>query len=209
MPDAQFFYKTIDHSLGLSLILSRTITVSRRNRPGNGTHTQHASRRVLYSTRGVPSETNNDCAALSAVITCLVSAAVVLFLIRERVCDITRTSRKVRVRLGACLSGNRDFLFPLPRILSAKTVPSAALRKYPNAVRVIYSKCVPWTCFVGWSWKRFFTTVAREPLLIIAFKTMDFRRIHRKMSRYSCIICFSTINLRYITSVDITEHRVH
>lgn len=77
---------TVNHSFGLSL-LSRIITVSRRNRPGNGTHTQHASRRVLYSTRGVPSETNN-CSALSAVfVTCLVSATVVLFLIRGRVCD--------------------------------------------------------------------------------------------------------------------------
>lgn len=78
----------VNHSLGLSL-LSRIVTVSCRNRPGNGTHTQHASRRVLYSTRGVPSETNSDCAALSAVsVTCLISATVVLFLIRGRVCDI-------------------------------------------------------------------------------------------------------------------------
>jgi len=42
---------SVNHSLGSLSLLSRIITVSRRNRPGNGTHTQHASRRVLY---GVP-----------------------------------------------------------------------------------------------------------------------------------------------------------
>lgn len=107
------------HSLGLSLILSRIITVSRRNRPGNGTHTQHASHRVLYSTRGVPSETNNDCAALSTVITCLVSAAVVSFLIRGRVCDIAYIAQSSCAVIGGRLSG--DFHF------SAETVTSAVL----------------------------------------------------------------------------------
>lgn len=39
---------SVNHSLGLSL-LSRIITVSRRNRPGNGTHSQHACCTVPYT----------------------------------------------------------------------------------------------------------------------------------------------------------------
>lgn len=114
----------VNHSLGLSL-LSRIITVSRRNRPGNGTHTQHASRRVLYSTRGVPSETNNGCAVLSAVsVTCLISATVVLFLIRGRVCDIAYLYCAKFVcgcRLKACVCLEIEFFcFRSRRILFAK-----------------------------------------------------------------------------------------